>query len=260
MRDLTNVPLTERLRKAACPLTGADKDYDPLMNLIGEARFVLLGEASHGTHEFYHERAAVTKRLIQEKGFAAVACEADWPDAYRVNRYSRGAGGDADAVQALADFRRFPAWMWRNTDVVEFVEWLKSHNDAVPPTTPKAGFYGLDLYSLRASMEAVLRYLEKVDPDAAQRARARYACFDRFDEDTQIYGFLTGSKLAKSCEDEVVSQLIELQRAEHARLGGRVEEDELFYAQQSARLVSSSGHITRTWATPGPPRWANAAS
>ena len=151
---------------------------------------MLLGEASHGTHEFYRERAEITKRLIEEKGFTAVAVEADWPDAYRVNRYVRGVSDDVDAVEALADFRRFPTWMWRNTDVVEFVEWLRAHNDALPPGAAKVGFYGLDLYSLHASMKAVLRYLEKVDPEAAKRARERYACFDHFGEDTQVYGFI----------------------------------------------------------------------
>src|SRR6266446_5601565 len=130
-RDIDSTP-REAVREAAHRLTGVDRDYDPLMDLIGDARFVLLGEASHGTHEFYRERARITQRLIDEKGFTAVAVEADWPDAYRVNRYVRGAGDDFDAAEALADFRRFPRWMWRNTEVVEFIEWLRAHNDALP--------------------------------------------------------------------------------------------------------------------------------
>ena len=133
--------------------------------MIGEARFVLLGEASHGTHEFYAARAEITRRLIREKGFLAVAVEADWPDAYRVNRYVRGQSDDAESVEALDGFRRFPQWMWRNADVVDFVGWLREHNEAAGPA--KAGFYGLDLYSLRASMAAVLEYLHAVDPEAA---------------------------------------------------------------------------------------------
>jgi predicted phosphoribosyltransferase len=160
-RDIDSTP-REAVREAAHRLIGADRDYDPLMALIGDARFVLLGEASHGTHEFYRERARITQRLIDEKGFAAVAVEADWPDAYRVNRYVRGAGDDFDAVEALADFRRFPRWMWRNTEVVEFIDWLRAHNDALPPNAERTGFYGLDLYSLHASMKAVLQYLEQV--------------------------------------------------------------------------------------------------
>ena len=150
------------MRKAAYRLTGAAGDYDPLIELIGEARFVLLGEASHGTHEFYRERARITQRLIKEKGFTAVAVEADWPDAYRVNRYARGAGDDVDAAEALSDFRRFPRWMWRNTEVVEFVEWLRRiQRRSLPAELGKAGFYGLDLYSLHASMKAVIQYLER---------------------------------------------------------------------------------------------------
>src|ERR1700682_1916512 len=234
--------LTDALRSTAHPLTGSAADYDPLLNLIGEARVVLLGEASHGTHDFYHHRAQITQRLISEKGFNAVAVEGDWPDAYRVNRYVRGVSDDAFAVEALADFRRFPAWMWRNTDVVEFIEWLREYNDALPATSTKAGFYGLDLYSLHASMEAVLRYLEKVDPEAAKRARARYACFDHVGEDTQAYGLMTRLNLSKSCEEEVVGQLLELQRraADHVQRDGRLADDDLFYAEQNARLVKNA--------------------
>jgi erythromycin esterase-like protein len=132
--------------------------------------------------------------------------------------------------------------MWRNTDVVEFVEWLRERNDARPAGAPTIGFYGLDLYSLHASMEAVIRFLEKVDPEAAQQARARYACFDHFGQDTQVYGFAAGTGLARSCEDEVVAQLIELQRRalEYARQDGRPAEEEAFYAEQNARLVRNA--------------------
>src|SRR5437016_3280700 len=126
--DIDSTP-HKAVRAAAHRLTGAAEDYDPLMELIGNAHFVLLGEASHGTYEFYHERARITRRLIEEKGFTAVAVEADWPDAYRVNRFVRGASEDFDAVEALADFRRFPRWMWRNTEVVDFIDWLRAHND-----------------------------------------------------------------------------------------------------------------------------------
>jgi erythromycin esterase-like protein len=238
----TESALIDALRAAAYPLAGGARDYDPLMERIGEARFALLGEASHGTHEFYQERAEITKRLIAEKNFTAVAVEADWPDAYRVNRYIRSVGDDVDAVEALADFRRFPTWMWRNTVVVEFIEWLRAHNDALAPGAAKVGFYGLDLYSLHASTKAVLRYLEKVDPEAARRACERYSCFDHFGEDTQAYGLMTRLNLSKSCEEEVVSQLVELQRraADYARRDGRVREDKLFYAEQNARLVKNA--------------------
>lgn len=132
------------LARSVVPLVGSASDYDPLLRLIGDARFVLLGEASHGTHEFYRERAEITKRLITEKDFVAVAIEADWPDAYRVNRFVRQIGDDAEAVDALGDFKRFPTWMWRNADVLDFVGWLRSFNETVSAGA-KVGFYGLDL-------------------------------------------------------------------------------------------------------------------
>ncbi|HEU5322868.1 MAG TPA: erythromycin esterase family protein, partial [Methylomirabilota bacterium] len=138
-------PVTSVLGRSAHRLVGGPRDFEPLLAMIGQARFVLIGEASHGTHEFYRIRAEITKRLIREKGFAAVAVEADWPDAYRVNRYVRGQTSDSDAVDALEGFRRFPQWMWRNADVLDFVGWLRGHNDAAGAA--QAGFYGLDLYS-----------------------------------------------------------------------------------------------------------------
>src|SRR5437867_5577550 len=171
------------LRETAHPLIGSAADYEPLMARIGDARFVLVGEASHGTHEFYRERAEITKRLITKKGFRAVAVEADWPDAYRVNRFVRGVGKETESIDALADFKRFPTWMWRNADVLDFVGWLREHNDGLANDVNKVGFYGLDLYSLHSSIEAVLSYLKKVDPKAAEHARYRYSCFDHFGED-----------------------------------------------------------------------------
>ena len=240
--------LVYAVRAAAHPLAGDANQYDPLMERIGEARFALLGEASHGTHEFYHVRAEITKRLITEMGFTAVAVEADWPDAYRVSRYVRGLSHDVDALEALTDFRRFPTWMWRNTVVVDFIEWLRTHNGARSAHEAKVGFYGLDLYSLHASMKAVLRYLERVDPEAAKRARERYSCFDHFGEDTQAYGLMTRLNLSKSCEEEVLNQLVELRRRgpDYARRDGRPDEDELFSVEQNARLVKNAEAYYRT--------------
>ena len=240
--------LVDAVRAAAHPLAGDANQYDPLMERIGEARFALLGEASHGTHEFYQVRAEITKRLITEMGFTAVAVEADWPDAYRVNRYVRGLSHDVDALEALTDFRRFPTWMWRNTVVVDFIEWLRAHNGARSAHEAKVGFYGLDLYSLHASMKAVLRYLERVDPEAAKRAGERYSCFDHFGEDTQAYGLMTRLNLSKSCEEEVLNQLVELRRRapDYARRDGRPDEDELFGVEQNARLVKNAEAYYRT--------------
>jgi erythromycin esterase-like protein len=173
--------------------------------------------------------------------------EADWPDAYRVNRYVRGTGGDHDAVESLGDFGRFPAWMWRNADVLDFVGWMRTHNES-RPVDDRAGFYGLDLYSLRASTQAVLAYLDKVDPAAAALARERYGCFDQFGDRMQEYGYAAGLGLQPSCEREVLSQLLDLHRARAAYAGrdGRVAADEFFYAEQNARLVTSAEAYYRT--------------
>jgi erythromycin esterase-like protein len=242
---VTTETLTTALREIARPLAGTPSDFDPVIAAGRAARFVLIGEASHGTHEFYRIRAEITKRLIREDGFDAVAVEADWPDAYRVNRYVRGLGPDGDAVDALDDFRRFPQWMWRNADVLDFVGWLREDNDG---HDGKVGFYGLDLYSLHASVDAVIRYLRVVDPEAAHRAQARYACFDHFGGDVQAYAREAGLGLTTSCEREVVSQLVELRRsaADYARRDGRLAADDLFVAEQNARLVVNAEAYYRT--------------
>lgn len=235
------------IRRRAWRLTGDPSQYDPLIEGARDARLVLLGEATHGTHEFYRERAFITRRLITECGFAAVAVEADWPDAYRVNRYVRGRGEDADSVDAFGGFGRFPTWMWRNADVLDFVGWLRSYNDSKLPAA-RAGFYGLDLYSLRSSAAAVLSYLDKVDPGGASRARARYACFDRFGDELQQYGYAATFGLSPSCEQQVVTQLVELhhQRGAYASRDGRVARDDYFFAEQNARLVRNAEAYYRT--------------
>jgi len=238
----------ELVREVAQPFTGSANDYDVLLDLIGDSRIVLLGEASHGTHEFYFERAATTKRLIAEKGFTLLAIEADWPDASRAHRYVRGTSADANANEALSGFRRFPAWMWRNTVVVEFVEWLRGFSKDVDPKRAPAGFYGMDLYSLHASIHAVLSYLQKVDPDAAKRARVRYSCFDHFSREPQEYGYAATAGATESCEDAVVEQLAELQRraGEFLSRDGEMAAEELFFAEQNARLVKNAEQYYRS--------------
>jgi erythromycin esterase-like protein len=240
--------MTDAVRASAHPLAGEERDYDPLLKVVGAARFCLLGEATHGTHEFYRERAEITKRLITEQGFTAVAVEADWPDAFRVNRYVRGLSDDKDANAALGGFRRFPTWMWRNTVVLDFVEWLRAYNDALSAERQRVGFYGLDLYSLYTSIEAVLGYLEKIDPEAAKRARYRYSCFEHFGENTQAYGYAASFGMAEPCAREVVTQLVELRRraADYASRDGRVAQDEFFFAEQNARLVKNAEEYYRT--------------
>ncbi len=232
------------IRADAVPLTGAAGDHDRLLELIGDSRVVLLGEASHGTHEFYRQRALITRRLIDERGFDAVAIEGDWPDAHRVTRFVYGADEDADAEQALRGFKRFPTWMWRNADVLDFVGWLRARRDE---GKPPVGFFGLDLYSLYRSIEAVVEYLDRIDPDAARRARERYACLERFEE-SQRYGHAVATGLSEACDREVLGQLIDLQRTGDAylRRDGVAAEDEQFYAEQNARLVVGAERYYRS--------------
>ncbi len=209
MASPLTLPLDERAAlDAVCgdarPLQGDESDYDALLELIGDARLVLLGEASHGTHEFYRERARITRRLIEELGFTAVAVEGDWPDADRVSRYVKGAGTDGDAEEALRGFRRFPTWMWRNAEVLDFVGWLRSHNERLVPAQKTVGFYGLDLYSMNSSMEAVVAYLEAVDPGAASRARLRYECLHPFAQDSSGYGEAVLLGVSEPCRKRVL--------------------------------------------------------
>jgi erythromycin esterase-like protein/pyrimidine operon attenuation protein/uracil phosphoribosyltransferase len=217
---------------------------ETLEQLIGDARVILIGESSHGTHEFYEARAEITKWLIEEKGFCAIAAEADWPDTYRVNRYVRGLGEDKSADEALSGFERFPAWMWRNVVVRDFVDWLRMRNRRRESNGHgQVGFYGLDLYSLHRSMNEVITYLDKIDPKAAARARERYACFDHASaDDGQAYGFSAAFGAGPSCENQAIEQLVDIQRNAlvYARRDGLLAEDELFYAQRNAQTVRNA--------------------
>jgi erythromycin esterase-like protein len=248
----TTPDVARALGAAAVPLAGTDADHDALLDLVGDRRLVLLGEGSHGTHEFYAARAEISRRLVAEKGFDAVAVEGDWPDSDRVNRYVRLRSRDRSASDALGGFRRFPQWMWRNTDVVRLVDALRAHNEGRGRERP-AGFYGLDLYSLHTSIDEVLRYLERVDPEAARRARYRYGCFEHFGEDPQAYGYAASFDLSQSCEDEVVQQLVELTRRapQYAREQAGEEDgegasDDFFSAEMNARLVLDAERYYRS--------------
>ena len=226
----------------------APGDVGALLPLIGNARFVLMGEATHGTQEFYRLRAELSRRLIVDKGFDAVAVEADWPAALRASRYAQGDDDDPAAEVALRGFQRFPRWMWRNTEVVDWLEWLRARNGSVPEASTHVGFYGLDLYSLRESMDAVLRYLDAADAEAAQRARARYGCFDELAHDPQAYGHAVHFGLRDDCRSAVVRQLLELcaDAAGTLRSAGDAAPDELFYTQQNARVVREAEAYYRT--------------
>lgn len=227
--------LIDSIREAAFLMGGGRRDYDPLLEMAQGARFVLLGEATHGSHELYRERARITQRLIAEQGFNGVVVEAEWPDADRANRWAQGSPEDGTAEEALDGFRRFPAWMWRNTVVLEFLSWLRAHN-AAEKRAP-AVFHGMDLYSLYSSMDAVVRYLERQDAGAAARARARYACFEMpaRGDGGQAYGQATRFGAMEPCEEQAVQQLVALQKRS---AGSR--DPGLFSAEQNARLVRNA--------------------
>lgn len=233
------------IARAAQPLSLTDPvcEYAGLLDAIGNAQFVLIGEASHGTHGFYRERIEITKLLIEHRGFSAVAVEADWLEAFRVNRFVRERGGDANAEQALSGFLRFPAWMWRNMDVLAFVAWLRKRNGR---SRTKVGFYGLDLYSLYTSADEVLRYLEKTDPDAAVRARQRYSCFEQFGESSEAYGYPAGLGLTQSCEDAAVRQLAEMHTTAREAALADGELAEMFSSEENAHIAADAERYYRT--------------
>jgi erythromycin esterase-like protein len=247
----------ELIAEAAVSLQGRDSDFDGLIDRVGNAKYVLLGEATHGTHEFYAARAEITKRLIEEKGFTIVAWEADWPDALRINRFIQHRSTDRSAVDSLDGFKRFPVWMWRNRDIVHLVEWLREHNRQVKGKERKAGIYGLDLYSLHTSMAAVIAYLEKVNPEAAAEARKRYSCFEDFGDDPQGYGMTAAVHRSLSCEEEVVEQLVELQSraGEFLQRDGTLAEDELFFAEQNALVAKNAEEYYRAMYRGRPNTW-----
>jgi protein-L-isoaspartate(D-aspartate) O-methyltransferase len=227
--------LPELIRDAAEPLPDLDDPaFGALFDRFADARVVLLGEASHGTSEFYRARAAITQRLIEEHGFTIVAVEADWPDAAVIDRYVRNRPERAGEEAA---FQRFPTWMWRNTDVQAFIRWLRSRNAAVEPER-MAGFYGLDLYNLGGSIRAVIDYLDDVDPEAASVARERYGCLQPYAKNPQGYGRMAITRGYAQCEQPVVQMLRELlqKRAEYVGEDG----DEYLDAAANARLVKNA--------------------
>jgi erythromycin esterase-like protein len=224
------------VRDLATPLEDKSRDYDELLAMAEGKRFVLLGEATHGTQDFYRMRAAITRRLIVEMGFDAVAIEGDWPDAWRVNRFVQLEGNDS-AESALGDFERFPTWMWRNREMLDFIIWLRAHN-AEKSAAHRVGIYGLDLYSLYRSTDAVVHYLEGVDPEQAEIARARYAALDHVRE-PQAYGYQAAFGQRQPAHDEVVAQLIQLRTdaASYIRQNDLAAMDAYFFADRNAAVV-----------------------
>lgn len=230
-------PLIEQLAEPFGDIDTAP--VDPLLQRIGDARVVLLGEASHGTSEFYRMRAHITRSLIREGGVRCVAIEGDWPDAARIDHYVRHLDTPPGTWRAFA---RFPEWMWRNTETAEFVDWLREHN-ATLPFEHRVGFHGLDLYSLYTSVQAVLAYLDGVDPDTARVARARYACLTPWQGDPASYGHAALTGRYRSCEDEVARMLLDMLEKRQAFLVH--DGDRYLDAVQNARLVAAAERYYR---------------
>lgn len=218
--------------------------FRPLLEQIGDARIVLLGEATHGTQEFYQTRIQLSKYLIEEKGFHAIAFEADWPHVYPMHRYIQGVTNESTPLMALSEFKRFPQWMWRNATIPPFLDWLKKYNTQAEI---KVGLYGLDLYSLNDSIQAVIEFLKSENPDLAKHAIKNYSCFDHVAVDPQLYAYLVHTKAKKSCVQAVTAQLLEMQQ----HVFNQIDQDNLekkerhFYATQNARLVKNAEHYYR---------------
>lgn len=190
------------------------RDLDPLIERIGDSRYVLLGEASHGTHEYYTWRTAISKRLIEEKGFSFIAVEGDWPDCYRINRFVKGYRDvGTSAVEVLRSFHRWPTWMWANWEVAALIEWMRAHNRHVPANR-RVGFYGLDVYSLWESMEVVVEYLRKEDPEAARLAVKAVRCFEPYGEGHDYAR--AALHLSSGCRDQVLDLLREVRHRAHS--------------------------------------------
>jgi erythromycin esterase len=243
--------LVEKIRERSQPLRDAS-DLDLLLDRIGDARCVLLGEASHGTSEYYAWRARLSERLIREKNFSFIAVEGDWPDCYEVNRFVRSLPGSAESERAvLGVFRRWPTWMWANEEVVELVEWLRHHNDALPEED-RVGFYGLDVYSLWESLEVVVEYLQREHPDAVESARRAYKCFEPYGGSAQEYARATAF-VPTSCEEEVVGMLSEIVRGAREHPGGGSEAH--FAAEQNALVARNAEAYYRAMILGGASSW-----
>jgi protein-L-isoaspartate(D-aspartate) O-methyltransferase len=234
-------PLSELIEKSAIHIPSIDSvDLSGLMKRIGDARVVLLGEATHGTAEFYDMRARITKELIQHKGFRFVAVEADWPDAAQIDHFARETRMEPTEEPTFA---RFPTWMWANMQVLEFVKWLRQYNKRYSSPDKAIGFFGLDLYSLYSSINSVINYLEDVDSELAAIARKRYGCLTPWEADPATYGAAALTGKHKGCEAEVVEMLNSLmhRRLDYAQKDGRRFLD----AVSNARLVRNAEQYYR---------------
>ncbi|WP_409293327.1 erythromycin esterase family protein [Peribacillus sp. SCS-37] len=242
--------LIKSIRNEACPLTGKD-DLDGLISRMGSPKFVLLGEASHGTSEFYTTRAEITKKLIQTKGFSFIAVEGDWPACQAVNRYVKGYDTESSSArEVLKSFDRWPAWMWANEEIIDLIDWIKEYNSS-SEVSPKVGFYGIDVYSLWESMDEVIRYLTEIDSPELEGARKAFSCFEPFNRDNEKYAVSAGI-YSETCMEETSRLLTEIQK----KKGNFPHKEELdLNIQVNALAVYNAENYYRTMAVHDEQSW-----
>lgn len=227
-------------------------DLKPLFDRIGDAHIVMLGEASHGTHEYYTWRMHISKRLIQEKGFNFIAVEGDWPDCYRLNRYIKGYDIESkSAFKLLHTFKRWPTWMWANWEIVAFADWLQIHNNPLP-ANKKIGFYGLDVYSLWESMESIMQYLTKTDPAALKLAEEAFHCFEPFRRDEGSSYARASQLVPELCQNEVIDLMREIQKKLPTY---NSDYENAFSTEQNAMIAVNAEKYYRSMISGGPHSW-----
>jgi erythromycin esterase-like protein len=250
-RTIDEKEAVNSIKQWAYPLK-SKADLQPLMDRIGDARIVMLGEASHGTHEYYTWRSHISKKLIEEKGFNFIAVEGDWPDCYRVNRFVKGYDvKDKSAFEVLHEFNRWPTWMWANWEIVALADWLQKHNTGLP-ANKKAGFYGLDVYSLWESMASIMRYLKKTDPSALKVAEEAYQCFEPYRKDEGQAYARASQFVPELCETEVVDLLKEIQKKLPTY---NTDHENVFSAEQNALITVNAEKYYRAMIHGGSHSW-----
>ncbi len=248
-----SISLNKMITENSVDLNDA-KALDDLMDAIGDSKYVLLGEASHGTHEYYTWRSKISQRLIKEKGFSFIAVEGDWPDCYRLNRYVKHYKDAAPTAQeVLREFNRWPTWMWANWEIVALAEWMRKHNEDLPQNN-RIGFYGLDVYSLWESLDAIIKYLDKVDPKAKAVAMDAWKCFEPYSEDEgQSYARATQHAwVPASCESEVIDLLIEIRKRMQQYDG---DPEATLNTEQNAIVAVNAERYYRAMIKGGPQSW-----
>lgn len=245
------VRLSDLIRDHSIELDDA-RAMDLLLEKIGDARYVLLGEASHGTHEYYTWRTQITRKLIEEKKFSFVAVEGDWPDCYRVNRYVKNyADGGASAREVFQQFNRWPTWMWANWETIALAEWMRKHNEGLA-SNHKAGFYGLDVYSLWESLDSIIDYLDKKDPQTKKVAVKALQCFEPYgEEEGQAYARAT-LMVPELCENEVIDLLLQVRKN---MIRYNTDPESVMSAEQNAHVIVNAEQYYRAMVRPGPASW-----